>query len=94
MAGRRTPAEPEEGQGFDRATDELSVELHLRPASIERLRSLFDVRDDLEMAHAYPLDAGSAGALGDLVSEPIDTAKYDYPSSASRELESMAASLG
>lgn len=78
MAGRRTPAEPEELQGFDRATEELRVELHLRPAPVERLRSLFDVGDDLEMAHAYPLDAASAGALGDLVSERIDTAKYDY----------------
>jgi hypothetical protein len=65
-------------QGFDRATDELRVELHLRPVPLERLRSLFDVGDDLEMAHAYPLDEGRARALGDLVSEPIDTAKYDF----------------
>jgi len=44
-------------QGFDRETEELRVELHLKPAPIERLRSLFDVGDDDAMANAYPLDA-------------------------------------
>jgi hypothetical protein len=65
-------------QGFDRATDERRVELHLRPVPIDRLRSVFDAGDDLEMYDAYPLDAGQAGVLAPLVSEPIDTEKYDF----------------
>jgi hypothetical protein len=65
-------------QGFDRATDELRIELHLAPASMERLRALFDVRNDLEMFDAYPVDAAKADALASLVSEPIDTDKYDF----------------
>ena len=65
-------------QGFDRATDELRIELHLKAAPIERLRSLFDVRDDVGMCDAYPVDAAKADALAPLVSEPIDTGKYDF----------------
>jgi hypothetical protein len=65
-------------QGFDRATDELRIELHLEVAPIDRLRSLFDVRDDVEMYDAYPVDAAKADALAPLVSEPIDTDKYDF----------------
>jgi hypothetical protein len=65
-------------QGFDRETEELRVELHLKPAPIERLRALFDVGDDHAMANAYPLDPASARGLQDLVSERIDTAKYDF----------------
>jgi hypothetical protein len=58
-------------QGFDRATDELRIEPHLQAAPIDRLRSLFGVR-------AYPVDAAKADALAPLVSEPIDTDKYDF----------------
>jgi hypothetical protein len=65
-------------QGFDRATDELRIELHLEAAPIDRLRSLFDVRDDVGMYDAYPVDATKADALAPLVSEPIDTDKYDF----------------
>jgi hypothetical protein len=65
-------------QGFDRETEELRVELHLKPAPIERLRSLFDVGDDDAMANAYPLDAARARDLRDRVSERIDTDKYDF----------------
>jgi hypothetical protein len=65
-------------QGFDRATDGLRIELHLEAAPIDRLRSLFDVGDDLEMYDAYPVDAAKADALAPLVSEPIDTEKYDF----------------
>ena len=65
-------------QGFDRATDELRIELHLKAAPIERLRSLFDVQDDLGMRDAYPVDAAKADALAQLVSEPVDTDKYDF----------------
>jgi hypothetical protein len=65
-------------QGFDRATDELRIELHLKTAPIDRLRSLFDVRDDFEMYDAYPVDAAKADALAPLVSEPIDIDKYAF----------------
>jgi hypothetical protein len=65
-------------QGFDRAIEELRIELHLRPAPLERLRALFDVREDVELCDAYPLDAAKAGVLAPLVSEPIDTEKYDF----------------
>ena len=65
-------------QGFDRETEELRIELHLKPAPIERLRSVFDVGDDDALANAYPLDPASARDLQDLVSERIDTAKYDF----------------
>jgi hypothetical protein len=65
-------------QGFDHATEELKIELHLKPVPMERLRTLFEVGDDLEMCDAYPLDAGKAQALAPLVSEPIDTKKYDF----------------
>jgi hypothetical protein len=65
-------------QGFDRATDALRIELHLEAAPIDRLRSLFDVRDDVEMYDAYPVDAANARALAPFVSEPIDTEKYDF----------------
>jgi hypothetical protein len=65
-------------QGFDRATDELRIELYLAPAPIERLRALFDVRDDVGMYDAYPVDAVRAEALAPLVSESIDTGKYDF----------------
>jgi hypothetical protein len=65
-------------QGFDHATEELKIELHLKPAPIEKLRSLFDVGDDLDMYDAYPLDAAKAPTLAPLVSEPIDTEKYDF----------------
>jgi hypothetical protein len=41
-------------QGFDRATKELRIELHLRPAPLERLRAWFDVREDVELCDAYP----------------------------------------
>jgi hypothetical protein len=65
-------------QGFDRATEELRIELHLKAAPMDRLRSLFNVRDDVEMYDAYPLDAAQAGVLAPLVTEPIDTEKYDF----------------
>ena len=65
-------------QGFDRATDELRVELHLRPVPLEKLRSLFDARDDPEMSDAYPLDTAKARVLAPLVSEPIDIERYDF----------------
>lgn len=65
-------------QGFDPETDELRVELHLKPVPIDRLRSAFNVGNDPEMYDAYPLDAGKAGVLAPLVSEPIDTEKYDF----------------
>jgi hypothetical protein len=77
--------EPQQGlargfvlQGFDRATEELKIELHLQPVPLDRLRSLFDVGDDLETCDAYPLDAATAGVLSPLVSEPIDTEKYEF----------------
>jgi hypothetical protein len=65
-------------QGFDRATDELRIELHLSPVPIDKLRTLFDVRSDPEICDAYPLDAAKADALAPLVSEPIDTERYDF----------------
>jgi hypothetical protein len=65
-------------QGFDRGTEELKIELHLQPAPIEKLRSLFEVGDDCEMYDAYPLEATKVSALAPLVSEPIDTKKYEY----------------
>jgi hypothetical protein len=65
-------------QGFDRSTDDLRIELHLSPVPIDRLRALFDVRGDSEMCDAYPLDAAKAHALAPLVSEPIDTERYDF----------------
>jgi hypothetical protein len=65
-------------QGFDRTTDELRIELHLEATPIDQLRSLFDVRNDVGMCDAYPVDAAKADALAPLVSEPIDTDKYDF----------------
>jgi hypothetical protein len=65
-------------QGFDRATDELRIELYLGPAPIKRLRALFDVGDDVGMCDTYPVDAARAEALAPLVSEPIDIGKYDF----------------
>jgi hypothetical protein len=65
-------------QGFDRVTDELRIELHLEAAPMDRLRSLFDVREDVAMCDAYPVDAAKADALAPLVSEPIDTEKYEF----------------
>jgi hypothetical protein len=65
-------------QGFDRGTEELKIELHLQPVPLDRLRSLFDVGDDLELYDASPLDAAKAGVLAPLVSEPIDTGRYDF----------------
>jgi hypothetical protein len=65
-------------QGFDGETEELRVELHLKPVPIDRLRSLFDVGDDLDIYDAYPLDAAKASVLAPLVSEPIDIEKYDF----------------
>jgi len=65
-------------QGFDRATETLRIELHLEPAPIDRLRSLFDVRDDVGMYDAYPVDAAKACAIAPLVSESIDTERYDF----------------
>jgi Cytotoxic len=37
-------------QGFNRVTDELRIELHLEAAPMDRLRSLFDVREDVAMS--------------------------------------------
>lgn len=65
-------------QGFDRATDELRIELHLEVVPMDRLRSLFDVRDDVGICDAYPVDAAKADALASLASEPIDIEKYDF----------------
>lgn len=65
-------------QGFDRSTDDLRIELHLSPVPIDRLRALLDVRGDSETCDAYPLDAAKARALASLVSEPIDTERYDF----------------
>jgi len=65
-------------QGFDPATETLRIELHLEAAPIDRLRSLFDVRDDVGIYDAYPVDAAKARALAPLVSEPIDTERYDF----------------
>jgi hypothetical protein len=65
-------------QGFDRATDELRIELHLSSVPIDRLRALFDVGSDPEICDAYPLDPAKARALAPLVSEPIDTERYDF----------------
>jgi hypothetical protein len=65
-------------QGFDPSTDELRIELHLSPVPIDRLRALFDLRSDPEICDAYPLDAAKARALAPLVSEPIDTERYDF----------------
>jgi hypothetical protein len=39
---------------------------------------LFDVRGNLEMCDAYPPDAARVGALAPLVSQLIDTEKYDF----------------
>ena len=47
-------------QGFDHATEELKIELHLTPAPIDKLRVLFEIGDDFEMGDAYPLDAAKA----------------------------------
>ena len=65
-------------QGFDRSTDEVRIEIHLSPVPIERLRAVFDVRSDPEICDAYPLDAAKAHTLAPLVSEPIDTERYDF----------------
>jgi hypothetical protein len=65
-------------QGFDRSTDELRIELHLSPIPIDRLRALFDAHSDPEICDAYPLDEAKARALAPLVSEPIDTERYDF----------------
>jgi hypothetical protein len=65
-------------QGFDRATDEPRIELHLSPVPIDRLRVLFDAHSDPEICDAYPLDAAKARALAPLVSEPVDTERYDF----------------
>jgi hypothetical protein len=67
-------------QGFDRATDELRIELDRKAAPIERLRWLFDIREDFGMCDAYPVDAARADTLAPLdpVSEPIDMDKYDF----------------
>ncbi len=77
------PADPELArgfvlQGFDRQTDVLRIELHLELAPLERLRALFDVRDDAGLYDAYPVDAAAAQALSALVSEPVDTERYDF----------------
>ena len=45
---------------------------------IDRLRALFDVRNDPEICDAYPLDAAKVRALAPLVSEPIDIERYDF----------------
>ena len=65
-------------QGYDRTTEELRIELHLKPVPVERLRALFDIGNDYEMCNAYPLDATSARELEELVTEKIDTGKYDF----------------
>lgn len=65
-------------QGFDRGTEELRIELHLRPVPIERLRSMFDAADDSGMCNAYPVDGAAAAQLQALVTEPIDTERYDF----------------
>lgn len=65
-------------QGFDRATEELRVELHLGPVPIERLRAMFDVGDDRDLCHAYPVDRAKAEALEAFASEEVDTDKYDF----------------
>jgi hypothetical protein len=65
-------------QGFDRDTEDLKIELCLKPVPIDRLRSLFALRDGLEVYDAYPLDAAKAGVLAALLGEPIDTEKYDF----------------
>ena len=65
-------------QGFDRSTDELRIELHLTPIPMSSLRELFDVRSDPEICDAYPLNADHARALAALVTEPIDTERYDF----------------
>lgn len=36
-------------QGYDPATNDLRIELHLKPVPVERLRALFDVGDDLRL---------------------------------------------
>lgn len=65
-------------QGFDRTTDELRIELHLRPLAFGRLRALFDLGEDLGMCDAYLIDAARAAQLQDLVSEKIDTERYEF----------------
>jgi hypothetical protein len=65
-------------QGFDRTTDELKIELHLSLVPIDRLRSLFDARSDHEICDAYRVDAAKARELAPLVSEPIETERYDF----------------
>jgi len=65
-------------QGFDRATDELRIELALPPVPIDRLRALFEVRNDPEICDAYALDAAKVRALAPLVSELIDIERYDF----------------
>lgn len=65
-------------QGFERDSDELRIELHLRPVSLDQLRRLFDVGDDTAMCNAYPVDHTKAEALAPLVSEPLDTSRYDF----------------
>jgi hypothetical protein len=64
-------------QGFDQSTDEVRIELHLSPVPIDRLCALFDVSGDPEICDAYPVDTCKARALAPLVSEPIDTERYD-----------------
>jgi len=65
-------------QGFDRATEELRVELHLKSVTIERLRAMFDLGDDRDLYNAYPIDHAKAVALEPFVSEKVDTDRYDF----------------
>jgi hypothetical protein len=65
-------------EGYDPATDELRIELHLKPVPIGRLRALFDVGDDHDLCNAYPLDPATGHALQEFVSERIDTDKYAF----------------
>jgi len=65
-------------QGFDRNSEELQIELHLGSVPIGRLRSTFAAAADSELCNAYPVDQARAAALQDLVTEKIDTEKYDF----------------
>jgi hypothetical protein len=65
-------------QGYDLETDELQIELHLKPIPIARLRAMFDVGGDPGLCNAHPLDAARAEALQDAVSETIDTDRYAF----------------